>query len=316
MLKESHERILRPGTTAAAMPVVSLLTPSKTRSRRHLPGSPASLGSLAAQACNISTSATVPCSADSGSDCEDTPRLPDDWLLLEYELLEHIDALPRAFTDRMASELEAQAQLQGELRSTNARLRAAASLQTVGSAPVSEDAAPAGTAKIHANCTSHMPSDRVGESVKAKALEEGARRLEAKARHIKEAAAHELQVISQLRRTYEEQTQHLRADAAEDVARRRELREVATFVSWLRCRVMHLEATQRHAEARNRRREHEDKRLDAELERMRVEVARWRAKVPEPERMLQAPEPERMLQFEDQGQLNAERFAAAAWGGA
>jgi len=313
MLKEqeSHVRMPRPATTASALPVVSLLTPSKRRSSRRLPSSPASLGSLAASACSISnvasSSATVACSADSGSDCEETPRLPDDWLLLEYELLEYVDALPRAFTDRMASELEAQAQDLGELRSTNARLRAAASLQTVGLAPVSEVTASAGTAKTHASCTSPTSSDTTGESVKAKALAEGARRLEAKARHIKEAADHELQVISKLRRTYEEQTQNLRADAVEDAARRRELREATTEVSWLRCRVLQLEATQRHAEARARRRQHEDKRLDAELERLRVEVARWRAK---------APEPECTLEFEDKRQLNADRFAAAVWGGA
>lgn len=311
-MKENHVEMLRPGTTAAAAPMVSLLTPAKTtRSGRRLPDSPASLGSLAAPACSMSnacnTSGTVACSADSGSDCEETPRLPDDWLLLEYELLEYVDALPRAFTDRMASELEAQAQHLGELRSTNARLRAAASSHTLGSALVSEVVPPVGTARPHASCASPTSSDRAGESVRAKTLAEGARRLEEKARHIKEAADHELQVISQLRRTCEEQTQSLRAEAAEDAARRRRLREATTEVSWLRCRVLQLEATQRHADARARRREQEDKRLDAELERLRVEVARWRAK---------APEPESMLQCEDRRQLNAERFAAAAWGGA
>lgn len=295
-MKENDVRMPRPGITAAATPMVSLLTPAKRQSGRRLPDSPASVGSLAAPACNISnagnTSGTVACSADSGSDCEETPKLPDDWLLLEYELLEYVDALPRAFTDRMASELEAQAQHLGELRNTNARLRAAASSHTLGSAPVSEVAPPAGMARRNSSCTLPMSSDRAGDSVKAKTLAEGARRLEEKARHIKEAADHELQVISQLRRTCEEQTQHLRAEAAEDAARRRRLREATTEVSWLRCRVLQLEATQRHADARARRREQEDKRLDGELERLRVEVSRWRAKA------------------------NAERFAAAAWGGA
>merc|ERR1719331_2279503 len=102
MLKEHDVRTPQPGTTAVAMPTVSLLTPSKRRSHRRLPNSPASLGSVAAPACNTSNaatnSATVACSADSSPDCEETPRL-DDWLLLEYELLEHVDALPRAFTD-------------------------------------------------------------------------------------------------------------------------------------------------------------------------------------------------------------------------
>jgi len=301
MPQEHHVRMPRPGTTTTATPVVSLLTPSKRRSQRRLPDSPASLGSLAAPACNTSnvgsTAAAVALSADSGSDCEETPRLPEDWLLLDYELLEYVDALPRAFTDQMASELKAQAEHLGELRSINAKLRAAA-----GSSSQFEAAAGAGGAKSHASCASPESTDGARESVKAQALAEGARRLEAKARHIKEAADHELQVISQLRCTYEEQTQNLRAEAAEDAARRRRLREATTEASWLRCRVLQLEATRRHAEARALRREQEDQRLDAELERLRVEVARWRTKVPK------APEPKK--------QLNAERFAAAAWGGA
>mmetsp|Transcript_117673 Transcript_117673/g.228780 ORF Transcript_117673/g.228780 Transcript_117673/m.228780 type:complete len:317 (+) Transcript_117673:94-1044(+) len=316
MLKEHDVRTPQPGTTAVAMPTVSLLTPSKRRSHRRLPNSPASPGLLAAPACNTSNaatnSATVACSADSSPDCEETPRLPDDWLLLEYELLEHVDALPRAFTDRMASELKAQAQHLGELRSMNTKLRAAARSQTAGAAPASEVDASSGAAEARASCSSRESTEKAGEPVMATALAEGARRLESRARYIKEAAEHEMQVISQLRRAHEEQTQNLRAGAAEDAARRRRLREATAEVSWLRCRVVHLEATRRHAEARTRRREQEDQRLDAELVRLRAEVARWRA------RGSKAPEPECMLRVGDdsQRQAVAGRFAAAALGGA
>ncbi|CAE8600137.1 unnamed protein product, partial [Polarella glacialis] len=56
------------------------------------------------------------------NDAEDSPRLPSDWLPLEYELLEFAGSLPEGFAERIGRELEAQQRRVAELRSLNTLL--------------------------------------------------------------------------------------------------------------------------------------------------------------------------------------------------
>jgi len=237
----------------ASPPVVDLATPSKDRRRGA--GGPADVSGL-----------------DSNSDIEDSPQLPGDWLPLEYELLEFVDALPADLARRVSSELEAQERRVAHLRAENAELRAAASQAAARAAPQPAPCRPESAATPGANLS---------------ILAESARQLEAKARQVRQAAEHELLELARRARAAEAQQHHLSRQAAQDAARRRRLWEADAELQRLLRREVQLNGLLEEAEGRACQHEKEEKDLAADIEHLQAEVRRSRAEAPDLQRLEQ-----------------------------
>jgi len=241
-----------------------------------------------------------------------TPRLPEEWQPLEYELLEYADKLPPGFVDRVATELEAQARAVDVLRAQAQKLlqrevgeREAASklsaAAAVAATPAQEDpelAAQlpqeqflatarqrAAAACAVAACAGTTAPQRRNSGAAAAAadakrrahLAENARHLESRTKQVRRAAERDVTALAGRIQAAEEQQKQLSKQAAEDALERKKLWEAEAELLRLRCRMQQLEAARRHAARRSQQREEEDKQLDADLAYLRAEVENHRA---------------------------------------
>lgn len=237
----------------------------------------------------------------------DSPRLPEEWQPLEYELLEYANKLPPGFADRVGSELEAQTHTVSQLRARTAQLLqrelAATSTQErfvsdmVPPSPEPADMRVRVTATPAAASAGTTPSKKSIGSAAAAAeakrrgqLAESAKQLEQKARQVRRSAERELAALSARIRAAEEQQRQLSKEAAEDAVDRKRLWEAEAELLRLRCRLQQLDAARRHAERRATQREDEDRQLDTDVAYLRAEIRSYLARQPEYESLEQREE--------------------------
>lgn len=264
--------------------IVDLATPERQRHGRptHLRACPGT-GSPSALACL----------GESGSeDAEVTPRLPDGWLPLEYELLEYADSLPRGFATQVSCELEAQERRVAELRATNASLKAAgqshrakAAVAAATRKPRHQQSPPMRTvAPKFSSSTDSGEAQSQASSQKddwRAALAETVRQLEEKVRQVRAHTDQELLELGRRTRAAEEEQRRLSREAAEDVAERKRLWEAEAELLRLRCRVQQLEVAKSYAEQKAGKRETQEREVVEEMQRMKSEAEKLRARLPE-----------------------------------
>lgn len=272
-------------------PVVKLCTPEKQQFPRWrstaTPEGDASSGSLESGS-DTAANTEVPsrrrrrtsASAEGGQvpgesswdteDVWDSPRLPEEWQPLEYELLEYADKLPPGFADRVGSELDAQTRTLSELRARTQQL-----IQKEVAAGMTKEDVTAGMTK--------EDKEEQHSSARRAQLAENARQLEGKARQVRRVAEKELTDLTSRIRTAEEQQRQLSKEAAEDAAERKRLWESEAELLRLRCRLQQLDAARRHTERRAAQREDEERQLEADLAYLKLEVQTFRARTQESE---------------------------------
>lgn len=225
----------------------------------------------------------LPSPSGSGSDSEDlenSPRLPSNWLPLEYELLEYATMLPPGFAERVAAELEAQERRVAQLRSLNALLAIRVS-EEQGSAKPSPPKARTPDSVIKQRAVDFKAEARA-EVARRLAMGATARQLEECVREVRRAAEFELQELAARERGIQAQHRMLINEAAEDVAHnRKRLWEVETKLQKLHARRQQLENAKRHADRKAAIREQEERDLKAEVEYLQTEVEGFRKRAQE-----------------------------------
>jgi len=262
-----------------------------------------------------------PAVENSDSDVEYSPRLPESWEPLEYEMLEYADSLPRRFAERVRFELEVQSETVAQLRGEHAELRQAC--KDKGSSADAFDevkphllASPCGAATP---CSTAAPTTPTRAITKCSAEAQWrspcavrARKMESKTHQVLESADEELVQLSKRERHAKEQQRLLACEATEDEAARRKLREVEGDLLRMHCRVQQLERARRHADHRVSQREEEERRIASDLEHLRAEVRSFRAKVPDFERLEQLEEKLRNELREAKNALRTKQMSMAS----
>lgn len=257
------------------------------------------------------------CGTGSSSDMEDSPHLPDNWLLLEYEVLEYADVLPRDLTDRMRCELEAQEERVAQLRGLNEILRVALCNRpgrllgettptlialTSEALPVSIPTTPTNKGTIipmspklaisNASCRnpSRVSGNTKSNGAKASSavtisqlnppFRENARELVGKVRQVRKSTQRELLKLAKRAKAAEERQRQFAHDASENTLNRRQLWEAETELLRLRCRVPHLENARWHTERRANQHDNAEKQFALDLEYLQTEVHKFRAHKP------------------------------------
>mmetsp|Transcript_51095 Transcript_51095/g.108551 ORF Transcript_51095/g.108551 Transcript_51095/m.108551 type:complete len:394 (-) Transcript_51095:588-1769(-) len=251
-----------------------------------------------------------------------SPRLPDDWQPLDYELLDYADSLPPGFAQRVARELEVQEQTVSQLRSLNRLLlsrEAAAASEAAATAATAAAAAAAPAPEAEPvtaveAATQQTTGDDQGHDAEistgsippcAEALAEGRRkaeiaensaRLEAKTKEVRKEADRTLNALNLRLKAAEEKQRQLAREAAIDAAERKELWEAEATLLRLRCKLQQKEAGRRHAERRVEQREEEDRHLRSDIANLSQEAAAYKATLAELEAMNLAKQEEELRQ--------------------
>lgn len=230
--------------------VVDLSTPSRSRVPAKCPNSDCKQG------------------ADSDSeDVEHSPRLPKDWLPLEYELLEYASQLPQDFADRVSCELEAQERRVAQLRGLNAVLLKDA-----------EDKAPEKEREKEKPKEDRCDQlDRMAIKAKAAALSQSVLQHEANIRAVQKATHRTLMELAGKARAAEASHRQLALQVPGDDGKKR-LFEAEARLQRLKTRSQQLENAKRHAERRAAQREAEEKQNETDIEYLQAEVLGFRAR--------------------------------------
>lgn len=212
---------------------------------------------------------------------EKSPRLPSNWLPLEYELLEYATILPPGLAEKIGLELEASERRLAQLRSTNSLLLRAC--QDQGMALTAK----ASPTKVRSPEIVRQLREASREEARVEvrrrlASKTTAKQLEDQIVEVRWAAEVEIQALASREKALQAQQKQLTMEAEQDsLQNKKRLFEIEAKLQKLKIRVLQLENARRHSERRALQREEEDRDLKAEIEYMQTEVNGFRAQTQE-----------------------------------
>lgn len=228
---------------------------------------------------------------DEASDTESdySPRLPEEWQPLEYELLEYADALPPGFACRVGKELEVQERTVAQLRALNAlllRQEAAVAGATAAGSEAGTSAEAAAVAGLAREAAAGGGCAAAAAEAKRRAeLEESAKQLDAQTHQVRREAEKAMGELTTRVRAAEETQRQLARESAEDAGDRKRLWEAEADLLRLCCKKQQREAGLRHSERRAAQREDEDRQTEGDLAHLHNEATSYRIRVAEYEGM-------------------------------